>query len=230
MLGAMKIEQITVGAFAVNCSVIWGEAGQALIIDPGSDAGEIEAVLRRNGVQVAGYLLTHGHADHIDALAGLHAAHPAPVYMHPADAEWAFGPDNQIPPYYPVPSKPDTGILNPADSKDWKKAGPVFQTPEENNVPQCICLETPGHTPGGVCYWFKEAGICFTGDTLFKGACGRTDLPGGDARTLTNSLGKLAHTLPPDTQIIAGHGERSTMKQEMATNFFLQRFKGTPRA
>ena len=216
---AMNIELITVGPFEVNCAVIWGEDKQALIIDPGYDAADIEAVLQANGLTVAAYLLTHGHADHINALGELHVAHPAPVYLHAADEKWAFGPNNQIPPHYSVPIRPNAefptlGKNNLDFSKVWKIAGLSFQ-----------CLETPGHTPGGVCYWFKDAGICFTGDTLFKGSCGRTDLPGGDARTLTASLKKLAETLPPETRIVAGHGEGTTMAHELATNFYLQRFQ-----
>lgn len=244
----MNIQKITVGMYEVNCSIVWGEQKMALIIDPGHDAADIEAVLRDNGLTVAAILLTHGHADHISALNGLHTAHPAPVCLHAADSTWAFDPNNQIPPYYPVPTKPDADILDPTNpprpastppregiqatplhgrvgSKvpgapefssegGWKIAGLGFQT-----------LETPGHTPGGICYWFEEAGVCFTGDTLFKGSCGRTDLPGGDACTLTASLGKLAKTLPPETRIIAGHGPDTTMRQELATNFFLQRFQ-----
>jgi glyoxylase-like metal-dependent hydrolase (beta-lactamase superfamily II) len=210
----MNIEQISVGPFEVNCAIIWGEANEALILDPGLNAKEIEAVLQKNGLEVAAYLLTHGHADHISALGKLHAAHPAPVYLNPADEKWAFGDKNQIPPYYPVPTKPHSEIQYPEVSNDWKIADLSFQT-----------LETPGHTPGGVCYWFKDDGVCFTGDTLFRGSCGRTDLPGGDARTLTASLKKLAETLPPETRIIAGHGLDSTMEHELATNFYLQRFQ-----
>ncbi len=213
----MNIELITVGPYEVNCAVVWGELKQALIIDPGCNAADIQAVLQNNGLTAAAYLLTHGHADHISALAKLHAAHPAPIYLHPADQRWAFGETNQILPHYPAPRKPaadfpEFGKNELEFSKPWKIAGLGFQT-----------LETPGHTPGCVCYWFKDDSVCFTGDTLFKGSCGRTDLPGGSARTLTASLKKLATTLPPETRIIAGHGGDSTMARELATNFYLQR-------
>jgi len=226
----MKIELISVGPFAVNCAVVWGDAKQALVIDPGYDAELIQSFIEDNELTVAATLLTHGHADHISALAELHATRPAPIYLHEEDERWAFGENNQIPPHYPVPTKPATKFLRPESSKDchstsfrcrrtasaslpaveWKIADLDFQ-----------CLETPGHTPGGVCYWFKEENVCFTGDTLFKGSCGRTDLPGGDSRILTTSLKKLA-TLPPETRIIAGHGEETTVEYELKTNFFLQ--------
>jgi glyoxylase-like metal-dependent hydrolase (beta-lactamase superfamily II) len=209
----MKIELITVGPFEVNCAIVWEEAGQALVIDPGYDAPLIQSCFDAHGLTVGAYLLTHGHADHTNALAELHAICPAPVYMHPADEKWAFGENNQIAPYYPVPKKPDVELLDPTN----ELPGHGFQCLET--------IETPGHTQGGVCYWFKDAGVCFTGDTLFKGSAGRTDLPGGDARTLTASLRKLAETLPPETRVVAGHGDNSTMAHELATNFFLQRFE-----
>jgi len=207
----MNIKLITVGPYEVNCAVVWGEKKQALIIDPGYDAADIELELKTNGLSVAAYLLTHGHADHIEALAKLHAAHPAPIYLHAADEKWAFSDQNQIPPHYPVPNKPTGEILHPENVQALGKLMSLFPVQ---------CLETPGHTPGCVCYWFKEEGVCFTGDTLFKGSCGRTDLPGGDARTLTASLKKLAK-LPPETRIIAGHGEETTIAHELKTNFFL---------
>jgi len=163
----MNIKIISVGPYEVNCAVVWGDAKQALIIDPGYDAPLIQSCLDANDLTVAAYLLTHGHADHISALAELHAAQPAPVYLHAEDERWAFGQNNQIPPHYPVPTKPACEILHPEVSNDWKKLAPFFQTLEvgstdepivsqsleRNSKPQRSCLETPGHTPGGVCYW-----------------------------------------------------------------------------
>jgi len=250
----MNIELITVGPFEVNCAVVWGDTQQAFVIDPGFDAPLIESCLAANGLAVAAYLLTHGHADHISSLAELHAARPAPVYIHTQDLKWAFGEKNQIPSYYPVPKNPDaeffdptnpprptgtppqegtppdplqrkgdrsnlstdalTKVTNEGSSNDWKSL-------EKSSELQLCCLETPGHTPGGVCYWFKNEEVCFTGDTLFKGSCGRTDLPGGDARTLSTSLKKLAQ-LPPQTRVIAGHGDGTTIAYELKTNFFLK--------
>ncbi|MEI7851188.1 MAG: MBL fold metallo-hydrolase [Kiritimatiellales bacterium] len=206
----MNVEILSVGSFEVNCAIVWGDAKQALIIDPGHDAADIEAVLRKNGLTVAAYLLTHGHADHLCALAELHKKHPAPVYIHAEDYKWAFGQQNQIQPYYPVPGKPVTEFIHPETSRDWKIADLSFQ-----------CLETPGHTRGGVCYYFEEAKVIFTGDTLFKGTCGRTDLPGGDGRILAQSLKKLA-ALPDDITVHAGHNESTTIGYEKLTNFFMQ--------
>jgi glyoxylase-like metal-dependent hydrolase (beta-lactamase superfamily II) len=201
----MNFKILSVGPFEVNCVVVWNDQKQALVVDPGSDAPDIEDVLREHNLRVVGYLLTHGHADHISALDALYTSHPAPVLIHPADLDWCFGASNQIAPHYAVPKKPNADFSN-----DWKLDGFEFQT-----------LETPGHTPGGVCYWFKEDGICLTGDTLFKGTCGRTDLPNGDARVLAKSLKTLA-ALPDDVVVYAGHGEQTTIGHEKRTNFFMQ--------
>jgi glyoxylase-like metal-dependent hydrolase (beta-lactamase superfamily II) len=234
----MNIKTLSVGPFEVNCYIFWNDAKQALVIDPGYDAVNIEKVLRDNGLTVAAYLLTHGHADHLNALAELHAARPAPIFLHAKDEAWAFGPQNQILPYYPVPEKPDCQILHPESSNVWEILEPFFQPLEKENEPSCndfqgldknsqpqrSCfqtLETPGHTRGGVCYYFEDEKVIFTGDTLFKGTCGRTDLPGGDGRVLAQSLKKLA-ALPDDVIVYAGHNESTTIGHEKKTNFFMQ--------
>lgn len=206
----MNIEILSTGPFEVNCAIVWSDQNQAFVIDPGYDAADIETILKDNGLTVTAYLLTHGHADHLNALADLYETRPAPVYLHAADEKWAFGPQNQIPPYYPVPEKPAVEFIHPESSKHWTISGMSFQ-----------CLETPGHTPGGVCYYFEEEKVIFTGDTLFKGTCGRTDLPGGDGRVLAQSLKKLA-ALPNDVSVYPGHNESTTIGHEKKTNFFMQ--------
>lgn len=206
----MNIEILPVGPFEVNCAIVWNGAKQALVIDPGQDAENIQAVLKQNGLTVAAYLLTHGHADHLCALADLHADRPAPVYIHVKDYKWAFGAQNQILPYYSVPGKPDADFIRPEISADWTISDL-----------QVRCLETPGHTPGCVCYYFEREKVIFTGDTLFKGTCGRTDLPGGDGRILAQSLKKLA-ALPGDVTVYPGHNESTTIGCEKRTNFFMQ--------
>lgn len=205
----MKIKTLSVGPFGVNCSVVWKNEAEAVVIDPGCDAGRIAAVLQANGLTVAGWLLTHGHADHISALAALHKKHPAPVYLHAADESWAFSDANQIPPYYSIPEKPVADWIHPEQAAEWTIGGMEIR-----------CIETPGHTPGGVCYYLEKEEVVFTGDTLFKGTCGRTDLPGGDGRVLAQSLKKLA-ALPDRVAVHPGHNESTSIRQEKATNFFM---------
>jgi len=211
MISRMTLQNLSVGPFEVNCAIVWNEQNQALVIDPGADAAEISAVLQDHDLTVAAFLLTHGHADHLGALAELHAACPAPVYLHAADFEWAFGAQNQIPPWYPVPEKPPAVFIRPEETPLLKIAGFGIRV-----------LETPGHTPGGICYWFPEEKTLFTGDTLFKGSCGRTDLPGGDGRILAQSLKKLS-VLPGETLVYPGHNESTSIGHEKKTNFFMQK-------
>jgi len=207
----MNITPITTGAYEEICYLVWGAEKQAIIFDPGHDAEQILQTLEENGLSVAAYVCTHGHADHINALNALHQKHPAPILMHTADWSWAFSSVNQIPPHYPVPQCPEPKVFLPLESSsDWNFADLRFQ-----------CLETPGHTPGSCCLLFPASGILVAGDTLFKGSCGRTDLPNGDARLMKASLNRLKQ-LPDPTRVYPGHGPDTTIAIEKATNFFMQ--------
>ncbi|MEN7973425.1 MAG: MBL fold metallo-hydrolase [Verrucomicrobiota bacterium] len=207
----MTIQSVTTGAFQEICYIAWNNAKQAILFDPGHDAGLIIKALEKHELEVAAYVCTHGHADHINALAELHKDRPAPIAIHSADLAWAFESVNQIEPHYPVPSRPKVEtFLSLESSKDWHFADLHFE-----------CMETPGHTPGSCCLLFPEDGVLISGDTLFKGSCGRTDLPGGDPRQLRASLDKLKE-LSGETRVYPGHGPGTTIGIERATNFFMQ--------
>ncbi len=207
----MNIETIVVGEFAVNCFICAGTDSQALVVDPGEDADVVIAHLRERGLNVAAYLMTHGHCDHISALATVHDAFPAPVAMHPSDWDWAFTGTNILPPFFcTAPRQPNSERVDFAEENRYTYAGLTFSV-----------IATPGHTPGGVCIHFEADGSLITGDTLFAGSVGRTDLPGGDSRTLSASLEKLK-ALPDQTAILPGHGPASTIGQEKQTNFFMR--------
>jgi len=207
----MNIEPISTGAFEEICYLVWSAENQAIVFDPGHDADQILQTLERHHLEVAAYVCTHGHADHINALAELHKTRPASVAMHSGDLKWAFESINQIPPHYPVPARPEVEEFQLLESStDWNFADLHFQ-----------CIETPGHTPGSCCILFPESGIMVSGDTLFKGSCGRTDLPGGDGRQLRQSLDTLKQ-LPDETRVYPGHGSDTTIGIEKATNFFMQ--------
>ncbi len=207
----MKIEGIPTGPFQEICYLAWGSAQQAIVFDPGCDSEVIARRLEANRIHVAAYVCTHGHADHINALAELHTRHPAPIAMHSLDLAWAFGPLNRIEPYYAVPKRPECDGFEPLESrKDWMYGDLHFQ-----------CIETPGHTPGSCCLLFPEGGVLIAGDTLFKGSCGRTDLPGGNPRQLKESLNKLKQ-LPDEVSVYPGHGPSTTIGTERATNYFMQ--------
>jgi len=207
----MNVESIVTGAFEEICCIVWNKTKQALVFDPGDDAHLIFSVLEKHGLTVEAYICTHGHADHINALTEMHARHPAPIAMHSADLVWAFESINQIAPHYSVPERPAIDqFLLLESATEWSFSDLKFQ-----------CMETPGHTPGSCCLLFAEDGIMITGDTLFKGSCGRTDLPGGDARQLKASLNKLKQ-LPDEVRVYPGHGPDTTIGIERLTNFFMQ--------
>lgn len=205
----MHVHPVLVGDFEVNCYVVWGDAQRALVIDPGADPEAVADVLDSRRLTVAAFLITHGHMDHVCALAPLATRYPAPIAMHPKDAAWAFSRANSMPPY-PVPTRP-AAIERPlADGQTFEDGGLHYHV-----------IATPGHTPGGVCFHFPEAKALFTGDTLFAGSVGRTDLPGGDDVVLSASL-KVLTRLPDATTVYPGHGPKTTVGREKATNPFIR--------
>ena len=196
---------VQVGGFEVNCSIM-SENGRAWIVDPGQEPNRIIDTLAKKGLEPAAVLLTHAHFDHIGAIPGLLAKFPdLPVFVHEKDAPMFGHPLNQLPPEYTPFQKPRN--LATLD----KLSGPG----------QLEIIETPGHTPGGVCYYFPKDKLLLSGDTLFAGSVGRTDLPGGDMATLMDSLRKLT-ALPDDTLVIPGHGPHTMIAAEKRGNPFLQ--------
>lgn len=206
----MQVIPIVVGAFQVNCYLATSGNGQALVIDPGEDAGQIAVALRERKLTVAAYLITHGHMDHLGGLEELTRQFPAPVSMHPADAAWAFGADNKMPPYYDAPERPAGKIRALVDGQQGDDGGLRYEV-----------ITTPGHSPGCVCYYFQTEKTLFTGDTLFNGSIGRTDFEGSDEALMEKSLRRLAQ-LPDDTLVYPGHGPRTTIGREKKNNPFLR--------
>lgn len=206
----MKVIPISVGTFQVNCYLAVSSTHQALVVDPGEDAGIIAVTLRQNKLSVAAYLITHGHMDHVGGLAEMTRTFPAPVAIHPKDEAWAFSPANQMLPYYERPDRPKSIERLLADGQTFEDGGLHYEV-----------IATPGHSPGGVCFYFPSEKVIFTGDTLFLGTIGRTDLEGSDETLMTKSLKHLAQ-LPDDTVVYPGHGPQTTIGQEKRTNPFLK--------
>ena len=196
---------IQVGGFEVNCSIL-SENGKAWIVDPGQEADRIADLLAKKGLKPAAILLTHGHFDHIGGIPGLLEKFPdLPVCVHEKDLQMFGHPLNQLPPEYASFEKPRN-----------------LETLEKiEGLVGVEIIETPGHTPGGVCYHFPKDKLLLSGDTLFAGSVGRTDLPGGDMATLMDSLKKLT-ALPDDTLVIPGHGMHTRIALEKSGNPFLQ--------
>lgn len=203
---------LATGPLAENCYLLWREKS-AWIIDPGADPEEIVAELDARGLTPVSILLTHGHFDHLGALDALLKRYPElPVVLRSEETEWCFThPINQYPPFYFHQQRP-AKLLSPGES--YTCGGLSARL-----------IPTPGHTPGGQCILIEAdvpAPLCFTGDTLFQGSIGRTDLPGGSFAQLNASLRTLASTLPPETTLLPGHGPASTLERELRTNPYLQ--------
>ena len=200
-------QTIPVGAYEANCVILWN-GDDALVLDPGQDADDILAFLSGRKLSLKGVLLTHGHFDHVNGIPGVLAAvSDVPVYAHPSDWVMFGHPMNRNPPCYPGVGKP----ANLKDVRDIVKDFPSFDFQ---------VLETPGHTQGSVC--IKTGGLLLSGDTLFAGSCGRTDFPGGSMADMRRSLAALAK-LPPETEVVPGHGPSTTIAREVASNPFMER-------
>ena len=201
----MKRFTIQVGSFEVNCSIL-AEDGRAWIVDPGSNAGDIVKIADAASLAPEAIILTHGHFDHIGAVPALQEMWPdIPVYLHPADRAVLTHPLNSFPPDYPPVPAPQN----------------MHDIAELSGRCGLEVMHTPGHTPGGVCLYFPADALLLTGDTLFAGSIGRTDLPGGDFDTLTRSLKSLV-ALPDATTVVPGHGPETTIGAEKASNPYLR--------
>ena len=198
----MKVKILQVGPIGTNCYFLLDEkTNKAAIVDPGDEAQRILNTFPLKGVEVEYILLTHGHYDHTTAVPELHKAYPeAEIYIHAADAN---GAGSQL---FPLAGQvPDLKHYTEGDRLEL--GGHII------NV-----IHTPGHSPGSVVLHCED--ILFTGDTMFAGSCGRTDLPGGNYNQIMRSLKRLGE-LEGDFHVCPGHDRPSTLEQERQTNFFL---------
>jgi hydroxyacylglutathione hydrolase len=211
------------GAFAANCYLVAPAPGEeCVIIDPGQDAQRgIEELLDRYRLKPIAVLLTHGHVDHIWSVAPVCGAKGIPAYIHPDDREML--------------ADPAKGMSLMA--KQQFLGGMTFSEPDDvkpladGEIVPVAGLDfrvghTPGHTPGSVTFRSQEEDLdaLFTGDLLFAGSIGRTDLPGGDHETILKSLARTL-TLPDSTVVLPGHGPTTTIGDERNTNPFLTGMK-----
>jgi hydroxyacylglutathione hydrolase len=201
----------TVGQVAENCYLFRADdSDRALIVDPGDEADRILAPVEELGLTVDAILLTHCHFDHIGAVAPVAAATGAPVYC----------------PEIEVPLLADIMAFVP-----WPGFGPFESYDADETVAggekldlagfEIDVIFTPGHSPGHVTYSIRGEDAIFSGDVLFQGSVGRTDLPGGDWDTLLKSIGGLVESHPPETMVYPGHMAITSLGAERASNPFL---------
>lgn len=205
------IEWRAVGAMGANCYLYaCMESKKAVIIDPGAEGKKIYRWVSEKGLKIEYILLTHGHVDHIgsvDELRGLLGE--AAVGIHPEDAEMLTDGRQNLSSYF----GPEV-VLQGADF--------LLQDGQELMIgkERLKVIATPGHTPGGVCFLGSEGLI--SGDTLFAGAIGRTDFPGGSMQQLLKGIKNKLLILPEDTRVFPGHGEDTSIGEEKRNNPFLQ--------
>lgn len=211
---SLAVERYELGPIATNCYVVRtsDEASEAVVIDPGGDAAELGRELERLGVTCAGILITHGHWDHLGGVADLADATGAPVYMA-AEERIALERINDFAPAE-LPLRPYTPDVLLEGDETLDLAGISFQT-----------LRVPGHSPAHLAYYAD--GCLFSGDVLFAGSVGRTDLPFGDWDTLVASIRLLADRFPPETVVYSGHGPETTLGDELARNPFLAELRAS---
>jgi hydroxyacylglutathione hydrolase len=211
---SLAVERYELGPIATNCYVVRAseEASEAVVIDPGGDAAELARELERLGVTCVAILITHGHWDHLGGVADLAEATGAPVHMA-ADERIALERINDFAPAE-LPLRPYTPEVLLEGDETLELAGITFHT-----------LRVPGHSPAHLAYYAE--GCLFSGDVLFAGSVGRTDLPFGDWDTLVASIRLLAERFAPETVVYSGHGPETTLGDELARNPFLAELRAS---
>ena len=195
----MEVRTFPVGSYQTNCYLAWGEGSdKCILIDPGYEPEYLLEQVRLQRKTLEAILLTHGHFDHVGGVKQIAADTGCKVYICPEEL--------LMPPRFTAGALYYTDTYTEGDVLNL--AGLSLQV-----------IKTPGHTQGSVCLLCEDT--LFSGDTLFAGTCGRTDLPGGDYQTILSSLGRLK-ALEGDYKVLPGHGGSSTLAQERVQNPYLQ--------
>lgn len=209
----MRIETIPAWVAGTNAYLVSADDGQAFLVDAPPDPDEIGKHIARLDVAVVGILLTHGHVDHTGGAGKIAAGSGAVTYVHPDDDFLTLHPSDQLrrifgmvpPGSYEVPDQ----LEDLSHGQILEMAGARIEV-----------RHTPGHTPGHCCFYWESEATMFTGDQLFAGSIGRTDLPGGSYQQLVDSMRDQVMTLDDAVRVLPGHGPETTIGQERAMNPF----------
>lgn len=203
------VDRYELGPVQTNCYVVRSERGatEAVVVDPGADAAGLRLELARMGASCSAILVTHTHYDHVGAVADLAEASGAPVYAPQGEAELLANADT-VYRSYGVSVRPWTDVVEVMGEEQLELGGIEWQT-----------INVPGHSPGHVAYYTD--GYLFSGDVLFAGSVGRTDLPGAGWDRLFDSIRLLMDRYAPHTLVFPGHGPETTLGAELERNPFL---------
>jgi len=211
--GALRFQIIPSGCISCNAVVLWnGDSGDAVIIDPTDDATAVIAFVTDHNLSARQILLTHAHFDHAADAERAMVAFNCPAALHADD----------LPLYLEIPlHAPNFGLKVPARTRPLSQLHDGQMLTALANC-EIQVLHVPGHSPGSVAFYVAEAGWAFVGDTLFNGAVGRTDLPGGSMKKLVASIQNRLYALDGATLAICGHGPTTTIGQERRSNRFVR--------
>lgn len=206
----MEIRQRPVGPFQMNAYLVFDPATKdAVVIDPGDEIDSLLTEIRQEKLKVHYILLTHGHIDHVAFAEDLHQELKVPMLLHPDDHQMAQAAPQQAA-MFGLPPGPVPRIDGTLEAGQRVEAGTLWFE----------ILHTPGHSPGSVT--LVSEGLAFSGDVIFAGSIGRTDLPGGDLKTLLGSIWDKIVPLGKGCRLYPGHGPATTVEAEMRSNPFLQ--------
>ncbi|MFQ5453277.1 MAG: MBL fold metallo-hydrolase [Candidatus Zixiibacteriota bacterium] len=208
----MTLKMFAIGPFEVNCYLFWDEKTKdGVIIDPGAEEQLIIENIEKYNFTPKAILLTHGHGDHIAAVAAVKDKYNIPLYIGAGEEKLLESPSANVSAIFAQP------IVAPP---------PDYLLKDEQLISfgsfNLKVLSTPGHSPGGVCYLDESEGVLFCGDTLFYGSIGRTDLPGSSYEQLMNSIQDKILSLPDSIICYPGHGIQTTVGAERVNNPFLK--------
>ena len=208
----MEWIQLPLGPLQTNAYIVYNNEGSCLIIDPGAEENKIRQFIQKKGLHPKAILLTHAHFDHIGAVDPIREGYGISVYLHQAEKKWLMN-----------PLLNGSAIFEGIQPIVVNQADQLFTKAGEHLIGEFsfYLLETPGHSPGGVSFYFKKEGFIIVGDTLFKGGIGRTDLKGGQEKQLLKSIHNELLILPKDTYVLPGHDGVTTIGQEIKHNPFL---------
>lgn len=207
----MKIKKYVVGMIGTNCYlVINEETKETVMVDPGAYPAKVKNAVKEQELKLKAVLLTHAHFDHIMGLSDVMEDVKVPVYVEEADLPMMTDGESNLSSAYVRGGYRFEEAVPVSDGQQLEIAGFRFRV-----------IHTPGHTPGGCCYYMEQEGVLFSGDTLFQTSVGRSDFPGGSASALVRSVKEKLLVLPEETHVYPGHMEETTIGYEKLHNPFI---------